>query len=130
SQNDGRPDSPACLLFIAICHGAVSDQFKRIRQLVDICQAARHLPYGLEEEKFAEMVKRQRAEPFTVSALDFAGRIFAEPRCHDIAREFGSRWAAHATRTLVPPSIFSATVSTDSRAIWRRKTLRELLMRA
>ncbi|MGI9525378.1 MAG: nucleotidyltransferase family protein, partial [Hyphomicrobiaceae bacterium] len=41
SQNDGRPDSPACLLFIAICHGAVSDQFKRIRQLVDICQAAR-----------------------------------------------------------------------------------------
>lgn len=51
------PETPAVLLAIATLHGALH-RFEPLRQIVDICQAARHLATGDDEAAFERVLQR------------------------------------------------------------------------
>ncbi|WP_423414977.1 glycosyltransferase [Hyphomicrobium sp. B1] len=124
------PESAAALMTIAALHGALH-RFERLRQVVDICQAARHLSTHKDEAQFARMLDKSGARFAAVAGLELAYSIFREPRCREIAREIGPTRYTFLARALIGRS---AVVSTMSSArlyhSWRRQLFRMMLMKS
>jgi len=124
---EGEPNSSATHLTIALVHGALH-QYERLRQVVDILQGARKLRPGAEEADFERLIARTGARLAAVVGLDLAGRMFAEPRCREIARAMGSvRWAGPGRMLIGPGAALSTMGSARRLHSWRRKAFRALL---
>src|SRR5262249_30403289 len=52
------PESPAALLAIAVIHAGTGHRYDRLRQVVDICQAARNLRTAADEKLFECILAR------------------------------------------------------------------------
>ncbi len=84
----GIASTPPALLAVATLHGALH-RFERLRHAVDICQAARLIGSAEEENRFAQLIERTRTRLGAIVGLDLAYRLFAEPRCRDLAHGLG-----------------------------------------
>ncbi len=123
------PESPASLLAVAVIHGALH-QFERLRQVVDVCQAARGIKTDDEERRFLEFMVRSGGRLAAAAGLALAHRLFAEPRCLEIAKALGPVPYAGVAALLMRR--FAVTSSMNSSRVchsWRRHGLRELLKR-
>jgi hypothetical protein len=122
-------DSPAALLTIAAVHGGLH-HFERLRQVVDICQAARHLKRNEDECRLESLLEKSGARLAAVTGLNLAYRFFAEPRCREIARGLGRVKFAALARLLIDRSVVTSTMN-EARVYhsWRRQGFRELLKR-
>jgi hypothetical protein len=123
-------ETPAGCLMIAIVHGAFSHGFERLQHVVDVCQAARALATAEDERRFEQLVERTGARYAAAVSLDLAGRMLAEPRCHEIAQALGPESSLRMARLLIDRSVLTTT-KTRWRAVhsWRRQLFRELLKR-
>ena len=123
-------ETPAGCLMIAIVHGAFSHGFERLQHVVDVCQAARALATDADERRFERLVARTGAQYAAAVSLDLAGRMLAEPRCHEIARALGLESGIRMARVLIDRTVLTTT-KTPRRVIhsWRRQLFRELLKR-
>jgi hypothetical protein len=121
-------ETPAGCLMVAIVHGAFSHGFERIQHIVDVCQAARALVAEADQRRFEALVERTGAHYAAVVGLDLAGRMFAEPRCQQIAQALGPQPRTRLARLLIDRSVVTST-KTRRRVIhsWRRQAFRELL---
>lgn len=123
------PDRPAAFLMVATMHAALH-QFERLRQVVDIVQAARSLTGPAEEQQFAAFVARTGGRLVALAGLDLAWRMFGEPRCREIASGIGSVRYRRLARLLMSPSVvLSMTTGQRPYYTWRRQGFRELLKR-
>lgn len=124
------PESPAALLAIATLHGALH-RFERIRQVVDICQAARAMGSAQDEAQFEKLLNRTGGRFAAIAGLDLAYRLFREPRCRELAIRLGSLRHRVLTRTLIDHSAVTSTMN-RSRFFhsWRRQLFRLLLQRS
>jgi len=126
----GHAESPAALLAVAIIHGGTGHRYDRLRQVVDICQAARNMTTAAEEQRFERIVARTGARLAAVTGLDLAARLFREPRCADIARAIGPVRHAPLARALISRAVVTSTMNrTRVLHSWRRGALRGLLKR-
>ena len=123
-------ETPAGCLMIAIVHGAFSHGFERLQHVVDVCQAARALATAADVRRFEQLVERTGARYAAAVSLDLAGRMLAEPRCHEIAQALGPESGVRIARLLIDRSVLTTT-KTRRRVIhsWRRQWFRELLKR-
>lgn len=126
----GIAETPAAQLIVASLDGALGGQFEMLRQVADVCQAARALSGTDEEERFSRLVEQSGARLAARVGLTLAGGLFAEPRCHEIARQLGvTRHAFLASRLISRSAVVSTATPARSRHSWRRKVFRELLKR-
>jgi hypothetical protein len=126
----GIAETPAALLTVALVHGALH-RFERLRQVVDICQAARQLKTVTEERRLELLLQSTGARWAAVVGLDLAFRLFAEPRCRELACGLGPARYSRFARLLVSPStISSAMTSARVYHSWRRQAFRLLLKRS
>jgi Uncharacterised nucleotidyltransferase len=128
---DGVEESqrPSSLLVVAAVHGACH-AFERLVHVIDVCQAARKLQ-DLGEERRLEMLMNRTGSRFAVvAALDLAARLFAEPRCVELAAAIGPIRNRRTAAALLTPSVVTSTMSrTRWLHSWRRNGFRELLKR-
>ncbi len=129
AETGGHVEGAASQLMVAIMHAGLH-QFERLRQVVDILQAARALNTADEEARFEKLVERTGARLATVAGLDLAYRLFDEPRCLDIAHVIGRTRGRTIARLLISHNVVAA-MANDNRVYhtWRRQGLRELLKR-
>jgi hypothetical protein len=122
------PESPGALLVIACLHGALH-QFERLRQIVDICQAARHLAPG-DEQLFLGLLDRTGARFAAVVGLELAYSLYAEARCREISRAIGTMHQSAIARLLLSEPVIVSTMN-DTRSVysWRRQIFRQMLMK-
>jgi hypothetical protein len=123
------PRAPAAHLMVAVLHGALH-QYERLRQVVDILQAARALATAADEVQFERLVVRTGGRLAAVAGLQLAGRLFQDPCCHAIAGAIGPARYASVARLLLDRGVVTSTMS-GTRALhsWRRKSFRALLKR-
>ena len=126
----GIAETPAALLTVAAIHGALH-RFERLRQVVDICQAARHVSTPEEESRFELLIERSGARLAAIAGLDFAYRLLGEPRCRELARGLGPARYTALARLLIGRSAVTSSMS-KARVYhsWRRQGFRELLKRS
>jgi hypothetical protein len=122
-------ESPAALLAIAAMHGGLH-HFERLRQVVDICQAARHLRRSEDERRLQSLLAGTGARLAAITGLNLAHRFFAEARCREIAQGLGRVRFAGIARVLIDRSVVASTMN-EARFYhsWRRQGFRELLKR-
>jgi hypothetical protein len=127
----GEVETPAGCLVVALIHGAFSHAYGRVQHIVDICQAARAIITADDERRFEALVNRLGAHFAAASGLDLAGRIFAEPRCLEIAQGLGVGSRARLAGLLVGHSfVVPDTLRFRTLNSWRRKGVREMLKRS
>jgi len=125
----GIAETPAALLTIALVHGALS-RYEMLRQVVDICQAARAVDSTEEEQRFEALVRQTGARFAAIAGLDLCYRLFGEPRCRELARGLGSAHYTALARLLLGRSAITSTMSgTRFLHSWRRQGFRVLLKR-
>jgi hypothetical protein len=123
------PDTSAALLHVALIHGGIH-HYERLQHVVDICQAARALTGSVEEEQFFRLVQASNAQFISSVGLALAARIFAEPRCREIAQAIGPVRYTGISRILLSRAlVMSATESHRNLHNWRRKAFRWFLKR-
>jgi hypothetical protein len=122
-------ENPAALLTIAAMHGGLH-HFERLRHVVDICQAARHLRRNEDERRLESLLVSSGARLAAITGLSLAYRFFAEPRCREIAQGLGRVRYAGLARFLIDRSVVTSTMN-EARVYhsWRRQGFRELLKR-
>src|SRR5262245_30748713 len=126
----GIAETPAALLTVALVHGAL-ERYELLRQVVDVCQAARRVETADEERLFDVLVQQTGARFAAIAGLELCYRLFGEPRCRDLARALGpSRYTALARLLLGRSAITSTMGSTRSLHSWRRQGFRVLLKRS
>ncbi|WP_431201932.1 nucleotidyltransferase family protein [Bradyrhizobium betae] len=117
-------------LVTAALHGAI-DGFRHLRQIVDVCQAARRLPRG-DEGALETLLLRSRAHLALAVGLEMAFRLFREERCRELAGAVPvpvrRRRAVALMQRVIGASPYSDTSS--SSAVWRRRACRALLRSA
>jgi hypothetical protein len=122
------PTAPAALLLTALIHGGAGHRYKRLQHIVDILQGARALAGAAEEARFEALVVRTGARFVAVVGLELAGRLFHEPRCHQIARALGPVRYTRLARVLLGRTVAASTMA---RSGWfhslRRLPLRPLI---
>jgi len=123
----GIAETPAALLTVAVVHGAL-ERYELLRQVVDVCQAARGVDTAEEERRFEALVQRTGVRFAAIAGLDLAYRLFREPRCRDLARGLGSARHVLLARLLLDRSAVTSTMS-SARVYhsWRRQGFRLLL---
>ncbi len=123
-------ETPAALLAVAVIHGALGRHFELLGHLVDICMAARKLTTIEDERRFEQLMGRTGARLAARTGLELAGRLFAEPRCLEIARALGEVRHAGLAGLLIDRSVVLSTM-TSARPLhsWRRQAFRVLLKR-
>jgi glycosyltransferase involved in cell wall biosynthesis len=125
----GVAETPAALLTVALVHGALA-RYELLRQVVDVCQAARAVATTEEQRRFEALVRRTGARFAAIVGLDLGYRLFGEPRCRELARGLGSaRYTALARLLLGRSAIMSTMGSTRFLHSWRRQGFRVLLKR-
>ena len=126
----GIAETPAALLIVALVHGALS-RYELLRQVVDICQAARAVDTTEQEHRFEALVRRTGARFAAIAGLDLGYRLFDEPRCRDLACGLGSVRYRGLARLLLGRSAITSTMG-ETRFLhsWRRQGFRALLKRA
>ena len=123
-------ETPAALLTVALMHGALA-RYETLRQVVDICQAARAVDTTEEEHRFEALIRQTGARFAAIAGLDLGYRLFAEPRCRELACRLGSaRYTALARSLLGRSAITSTMGSTRFLHSWRRQGFRVLLKRS
>lgn len=126
---EGAPRAPAAHLMIAIMHGALH-QYERLRQMVDILQAARALRTRADEAQFERLVARSGGHLAATVGLNLAARMFDEPRCRDIARALGHTRHMPLAKVLISRRVVTSTMNAMRPLhTWRRKAFRSLLKR-
>lgn len=124
------PDSvsaPAPLLTVAAVHGA-AHQFDRLRQVTDIVQAARHLTDAADERRLQDIAEKTGTRFAIAAALNIAGHIYGDRRCHEIAQALGPIDRGNLIPRLINRTVVVA-MQQRTRTIhtWRRSVLREML---
>jgi hypothetical protein len=126
----GIAETPPALLTVALVHGAL-ERYELLRQVVDVCQAARGVRTTEDERRFEKLVRRTGTRLAAVAGLDLACRLLGEPRCRELARGLGPVRDAGLARLLLGRSaIVSSMSGTRSLHSWRRQGFRVLLKRA
>jgi glycosyltransferase involved in cell wall biosynthesis len=126
----GIAETPAALLTVALVHGALA-RYELLRQVVDVCQAARAVDTTEEEHRFDALVRQTGARFAAIAGLDLGYRLFGEPRCRDLARGLGSARYTALARLLLGRSAITSTMSgTRFLHSWRRQGFRVLLKRS
>jgi hypothetical protein len=123
-------ESPAGLFCVAAVHGG-GHHFERLRQVVDILQAARALTKAEDERRLGVLLEKSGARLSAITGLRLAHRLFGEPRCLEIARALGREKYSYLASRLIGPSLATSTMNGSSRFAhaWRRQGFRELLKR-
>jgi hypothetical protein len=122
-------ERPPELLVVAAVHGACH-AFERLVHVVDVCQAARLLTGTGNERRLDALMKLTGSRFAVVSALDLAARLFAEPRCAELAAAIAPVRYRRLARALLTPAAITSTMSRTRVAhSWRRSGFRELLKR-
>jgi len=123
----GIAETPAALLTVALVHGALA-RYEILRHVVDICQAARAIDTTEEERRFEALVRQTGTRFAAIAGLDLGYRLFAEPRCRELACELGSARYTAVARLLLGRSAIKSTMSkTRFLHSWRRQGFRVLL---
>jgi glycosyltransferase involved in cell wall biosynthesis len=126
----GIAETPAALLTVAVMHGAL-ERYELLRQVVDVCQAARRVDTAEEERCFEALVQKAGARFAAIAGLDLGYRLLGEPRCRELARGLGpARYTALARLLLGRSAITSTMGSTRFLHSWRRQGFRVLLKRS
>jgi glycosyltransferase involved in cell wall biosynthesis len=125
----GIAETPAALLTVAVMHGALA-RYKMLRQVVDICQAARAVDSSEEERRFEALVRQTGTRFAAIAGLDLGYRLFGEHRCRELACGLGSARFAGLARLLLDRSAITSTMG-SKRFLhsWRRQGFRVLLKR-
>jgi len=125
----GIAETPAALLTVALVHGAL-ERYELLRQVVDVCQAARRVDTSEEEHRFEALVRQTGARFAAIAGLDLGYRLFGEPRCRELARGLGSTRYTALARVLLGRSAITSTMGgTRFLHSWRRQGFRVLLKR-
>jgi hypothetical protein len=123
------PDGAAACLIVAVVHGG-AHHYRRLQQVVDVCQAARALTTAADEARFARMVEATGARFLAAAGLSLAARVLGEPRCGAIARGLGPvRHAGLARLLLDRRVVMTATTGRRLRHGWRRAVFHALIKR-
>ena len=123
------PDGAAACLLVAVVHGG-AHHYRRLQQVVDVCQAARALTTAADEARFERMVRATGAGFLAAAGLSLAERIFGEPRCGAIARGLGPvRHAGLARLLLDRRVVMTTTTGRRLRHGWRRAAFHALIKR-
>jgi len=126
----GIAETPAALLTVAVVHGAL-ERYELLRQVVDVCQAARRVNTAEEEHRFEGLVQRAGARFAAIAGLDLGYRLLGEPRCRELARGLGPARHTALARLLLGRSAITSTMgSTRFLHSWRRQGFRILLKRS
>jgi hypothetical protein len=126
----GIAETPAALLAVAVVHGAL-ERYELLRQVVDVCQAARGVDTADEERRFETLVQQTGTRFAAIAGLDLAYRLLEEPRCRELARGLGPvRYTALARLLLGRSAITSTMGSKRFLHSWRRQGFRILLKRS
>jgi hypothetical protein len=126
----GAAEAPSTLLAIALTHGALH-RFDRLRQLVDICQAARYIESSDEKDRFVAVMDRIGARFAGIAGLELAHRLWREPRCLELSHALGRARHIGLARRLLTPSVVTSTMDPSRwRSSWRRQGFRFLLKRS
>jgi hypothetical protein len=124
----GLENSPAAQLIVAVIHGSLGGHFEQVRNLADICQAARAVATAADERVFQELVAKTGARLAARIGLELAGRLFNEPRCLEIAEGLGPVRFAGLASLLIDRTVVLSTMSADRWVhSWRRQAFRQLL---
>lgn len=121
---------PSARLAIAGVHAASSHHFEKLRLVVDVLQAARHLQGAAEEAALDDLVRRSGTRLALVAALDLAARLYDDARCRELAQALSPARFRTAARLLITADVVMA-METGERALqsWRRSLFRALLKR-
>ena len=123
------PDGAAACLIVAVVHGG-AHHYRRLQQVVDVCQAARALATADDEARFERMVEATGARFLAAAGLSLAARVFGEPRCHAIARGLGPVRHAGLARLLLDRRVVMTTTTRHRlRHGWRRAAFHALIRR-
>ena len=126
----GVAETPAALLTVALVHGAL-ERYELLRQVIDVCQAARRVDTHEEERRFEILVLRTGARFAAIAGLDLGYRLLGEPRCRQLARGLGpARYTLLARLLLGRSAITSSMSSARFLHSWRRQGFRVLLKRS
>ena len=126
----GIAETPAALLTVAAVHGAL-ERYELLRQVVDVCQAARKVDTAEEEHRFEALVQQTGTRFAAIAGLDLAYRLLGEPRCRELARGLGpARYTTLARLLLGRSAITSTMVRARFLHSWRRQGFRILLKRS
>ena len=118
--------TPAGCLLVACVHGAYH-AFERLQHVVDICQASRALSSS-DEERFLALAQAPGARFAAITGLNLAGRLFAEPRCFEIAAALRPvRGTRRAGWLIGRHTVLTSRTAARALHSWRRQAFRQLL---
>lgn len=121
---DGDSEAPAALLATAIVHATLGHKFERLSMLVDVLQAARHLPQA-DYRRFADTLSAMRLALECAVSLGVAARIFGDPAATELSKLFHGGVKGHAGTLLVTRRAVIGAQEKPAHASWlRRKSFR------
>lgn len=125
---DGDPENATALLLIAGSHGAISHQFDRLLQVIDVLQCARGVAGPVDVRRLRTVADRCGLTLAVATALALASETFSDESCEALLKEFAPRTFDAAASRLLTPRVTLAAQSNDHRfASLRRKLFRQAL---
>jgi hypothetical protein len=124
----GNPADATALLLVAGSHGAISHQFDRLLQVIDVLQCARGAAGPIDVARLRTVADRCGLTLAVAASLSLASETFADENCKALLKEFAPRWFDARASRLLAPSVTLAAQSNDHRlASLRRKLFRQAL---
>jgi hypothetical protein len=121
---DGDGEAAGALLATAIVHASLGHKFERLAMLVDVLQAARHLPLA-DHRRFADTLSSMRLGLECAVCLGAAARVFNDPVSAELAKLFHAGLKGHVAARLITPRTLIAAQEKPARISWlRRKAFR------
>lgn len=125
---NGNPASATALLLVAGSHGAISHQFDRLMQIVDVLQCARGVAGPVDVARLRAVADRCGLTLAVAAALALAGKTFSDESCKALLKEFAPRFFDAAASRLLTPGVTFAAQNKDHRiSSLRRKLFRQSL---
>jgi hypothetical protein len=127
---NGDCEEATALLFVAAAHGAVSHQFDRLQHVLDIALAASGAAGPVDADRLRSVSEACGVLTPVYAALTLAARMFPHPALPLLASQLQPRISTRiAGRLVTPEVVLGARSEGRSRSSWRRKALRQLIVR-
>ncbi len=121
---EGDAEAAGALLATAIVHATLGHKFERLSMLVDVLQAARHLPQA-DYRSFAGTLCAMRLGLECAVCLAVTARLFHDPASAELERLFDAGLKGRFGKMLLTPRTLIATQGETARGSWlRRKSFR------
>jgi Uncharacterised nucleotidyltransferase len=128
AAGDGDAESANSLLLLAATHGAISHQFERLQNIVDVAQISAGAAGPIDIGRLRRIAEECGVGPALPAALDLAGRVFALHDAKELALAFGHASTTRVSRLLLTPrTVVRTHAPTRMLGGWRRKAFRQLM---